>query len=112
MRLTGEGVDVTFGGYGFVGTAAAVLGLYNLMLSLRGHARLEKLVRFVGENALSVYVLPWFVTYPLAQYILSLNSPIQRLIAAIPICFALIILAALFGRFLTKTRIGKFVLSI
>ena len=112
MRLTGEGIDVTFGGYGFVGTAAAVLGLYNLMLYLRGHARLEKLVRFVGENALSVYVLPWFVTYPLAQYILSLNSPIQRLIVAVPSCLALIFAAALLGRILTKTRIGKFVLTV
>ena len=112
MQLTGSGVDVTFGGYGFVGTAAAVLALYDLLFNLRGRARLERAARFVGENALAVYILPWFVTYPLAQYVLSLSSPIERAIVAVPSCLVLIVGAALLGRVLTRTRIGKFLLSV
>lgn len=112
MHLTGSGIDVTFGGYGFVGTAVVVLALYNLLLSLRGHARWEKIAQLIGENALAVYVLPWFVTYPLAQLVLSINSPIERLVVAVPSCLALIVGAALLGRILTKTRIGKFLLSV
>ena len=112
MHLTGSGVDVTFGGYGFAGTAVAVLALYDLFLSLRGRARWEKFVQLIGENALAVYVLPWFVTYPLAQLVLSINSPIERLIVAVPSCLALIVGAALMGRILTKTRVGKILLSV
>lgn len=111
MKLTGIVVDVTFGGYGFVGTAMAVLGFYNILLSVRGYTRLEGIARFVGENSLAVYVLPWFVTFPLSQLILSFTSPAQRVAVAVLICLTLIAVAALLGRILTKTRIGKLLLS-
>ena len=111
-RLSGTSVDVTFDGYGFVGTAVAVLGIYNLARLLRGHFYLEKIARFVGENALAVYILPWLVTYPFSRFILSFASPGQRVVVAVPCCLALIAGAALLGRTFTKTRVGKFLLSV
>lgn len=112
MRLTGTSVDVTFGGYGFAGTAAAVLGLYRLSFALCGHAWLENAARFVGENAFAVYVLPWFVTYPLAQPVLSLGLPLERMVVAMPSCLALMFVSAWLGRALTRIRVGRFLLSV
>lgn len=112
MHFTGKVTDVTFGGYGFAGTAVAVLGLHELLISLRSRISLGKVFQLIGENALAVYVLPWFVTYPLAQLVLSSTLPVYRTAVACPICLALIIGAALTGSAFAKTRVGKCVLTI
>lgn len=112
MFFTGEVTDVTFGGYGFAGTAVAVLGLHRLLISLTSSISLGKVLQLIGENSLAVYVLPWFFTYPLAQLVSSFASPVHRAAVACPICLALIIGAALTGDALAKTRVGKYVLTI
>lgn len=112
MHFTGEVADVTFGGYGFAGTAVAVLGLHGLLIPLRSRTSLGKVLQFIGENALAVYVLPWFVTYPLTQLVSSFALPVHRAAVACPICLALIIGAALMGSALAKNRVGKFALTI
>ena len=112
MYFMGEVMGVTFGGYGFAGNAAAVLGLYGLFVSLRSSIKKGRALRLIGENALAVYILPWFVTYPLTQFVVSIALPAYRVVVTCLICLALMLGPALTGRALVKTRIGKYVLSI
>lgn len=110
-RFTGEAVDVTFAGYSFAGTAVATVALYGLLTKACARPLLAKAARLVGENALAVYVLSWFVTYPLAQWVLSWQMPIARLLVSLPACSALMFFSATLGKVLSRTRVGSFLLS-
>lgn len=110
-HFTGVVPDVTFGGYDYIGTAVATVALYSLLTKACACAGVAKMGRLVGENALAVYVIPWFITYPLAQWVLSRQTVVERLIVALPVCLVIMVIAALLGRLFAKMRVGRFLLS-
>lgn len=116
FAFTGEAYDPTWGGYTFAGTFVLVAALYLMLFRARAvlasSRRVAKAISRIGGNTLAIYLLHPLLRTVTYSTILSVYSPIDRLAVGMLASLASCVCFAIIGALLTKTRPGKWLLTV